>query len=264
MGLDCSNYWFYEFAGEENKKYQRLFLLHAETKEFKENVEEAKLLIEDAFKKYPKWYLAYSGGKDSTAVMGLLWEMGLNKEVELFNICDDRAFSFHISYIKMIAEKYEFKLDLRYLGNTTDLDFRLDESSSKQLPELAKKIDEIRDEKNKNAGAFMGLRAQESKKRKFLWSKTLGVAEMKKNGMWYCNPIMRWSCNDVFAFLLTRKIPIVDVYRRTHLWGGPCKIRYHDATPRNFASEGQAIWLRHHYPEEFFRLAKKHPEIMNY
>ncbi len=257
------DFWFDKFDGE-NEKWQRLFILHSKTREFWENVEEAKLLIEDAFKKFPKWHLAYSGGKDSTAVLGLLWEMGLNDKVELFNICDDRAFSFHIPYLKMMAERYAFKLDLRNLGDTLEKDFRLDEASSWQLKDLAKYIDEIRDKKNQSSGVFMGLRAEESKKRKFLWSQTLGVADKNKKGLWYCNPIMRWSANDVFAFLLTRKIPIIDVYRRTHLWGDPRKIRYHDATPRNFASEGRVAWLRYHYPQEFLRIARNHKELLDY
>lgn len=259
-----SQFWFERFP-REHDKFNKLFLSWSETEVFKRHVKESKAIIEDALSKFPKWHLAYSGGKDSTAVLGLLWEMGLNKEVELFNIYDDRAFSFHKAYVEMMAKKFNFNLDIRYLGEVLKEDFLLDEKSSGQLKNLKEKIDFLRAEKNKNSGVFMGLRIEESKKRRFLYSKNAGIATRRENGSWYCNPIMRWSGNDVFAFLLSRNIPIIDVYRKLDLWPDPRKIRYHDATPRNFASEGQAAWLRENYPLEFKRLVESgHEELLKY
>ena len=53
-------FYFYRF---DEEKWDNLFLAHSEIKKFKYKVEKAKDKILDAFKKHPKWHIAFSGGK---------------------------------------------------------------------------------------------------------------------------------------------------------------------------------------------------------
>ena len=146
-------------------------------------------------------------------------------------------------------------------------------SSSKQLPDVKEWIDNAIKEKNEDSGVFMGLRIEESKSRKINLLKNLGYASQYQTetnryykSSWYCNPVAEWSGTDVFAFLLSRNIPIIDIYKRYFMWEkeDPRAIRFHNITPRNFA-DTMIAWLKYHYPEEYYRMLNTgHNEIKEF
>jgi len=250
--------WFNRF---EEERWNSLFLLHSKTKGFKHKIEKAKEKILDAFAKYPKWYVAFSGGKDSLCVVGLCAELGV--DVELFSFYDDRAFSFTEEYIRYVAEYFDLDLDFRYFEDRVlNRKYNVNLPSSKQLPDVKEWIDKNIKEKNKNAGVFMGLRIEESKSRKMHLLKNLGYATQYKTEnerhykeSWYCNPVAELNSTDIFAYLLSRNIPIIDIYKRYKMWipEDPRAIRFHNITPRNFA-DTMIPWLKYHYPDEYKRM----------
>jgi len=176
--------------------------------------------------------------------------------------------------LKAVAKELNFKLDFRFFKEEVlSRKYNVNEASSKQLPDVKEWIDFTIKEKNKNSGVFMGLRIEESKNREIHLLRNLGYASQYKTassrfykGSWYCNPVAEWSGTDVFAFLLSRNIPIIDIYRRYKVWEreDPRAIRFHNITPRNFADK-MVVWLKYHYPKEYERMLKAgHYEIKGF
>ena len=95
----------------------------------------------------------------------------------------------------------------------------------------------------------MGLRADESRARRILIAKRGAAYNYAAGGGAYL-PIARWSTTDVWAHIVTRDLPILDIYHRM----GPNA--RNGIIGRSGESHGRIEYLREHYPDAW-RLAKK-------
>ncbi len=251
---------FYRFP---QKKWQKLFEAHSRTKIHQKRVKESKIIIEDALKKADKWQISFSGGKDSAALVALASE--ISKDFIVWSQKDDTDISFAKPYCEFfctcVGVNIEFARAVSAIKNNPLADSHTSAGEDAQyFFDLAKEAEDKVD------GVMMGLRIEESKARKFNYSKYTDAAYRLKSGKWRCNPLMRWKGEDVFAFLISRGLPILDVYQRIELWEppDPRKIRYDSIMPGNFAHDGRLAWLFHHYPDEYARLHRLHHEIGAY
>ena len=269
-----NNIYFNKFSGE-NRHWQKHFELYSKLSSHKKRIEDAKNYINNAFDEKKDWYVAWSGGKDSTVLAHMV--NVLRPDTLVWSLKDDRDISFILNYLKSVAEIFNFNLQIDYTEAIKQNSIkRSDVSEKSNFDEFIDRdgniyktyqdyIDKKRNQISIWRGCFLGLRIEESKTRLFNYAKK-GIFYKTKDNHIMCNPLSKLTGDDIFAYLITNNIPILDVYQRTMLAknGDPRLIRYHDIIPRRYASEGFVSWLKYHYNDEYERLRSYFPSIQEY
>jgi phosphoadenosine phosphosulfate reductase len=243
------------------------FFLNAELDAYKNKIQRSIEYIHKSFEITSDWYVAWSGGKDSTALAHLVTR--LYPETEVWSEKDDCDFPGELEYVNIIAGKYLFNLKLTYndslwqaiqeqkIDICEDLHSRGTSFSDQFFYSEVAKQEKLHD------GCFLGLRDEESKARRLNTYMRSGLYQ-KNNGKYTCNAIHHWSAVDVFSYLVSNEIPILDVYFKTKFIGHPTKIRKSWMLPSHQASRGYCAWLRYYYPDVFEKLKTLHPEVKSY
>lgn len=170
-------------------------------------------LIEQAFNDCESWYIAFSGGKDSTVMRNLILQVNPQiqvvayvqkwrlpetteylKRIQNLNVVCSRDLKDKEYFDQRWKSVYEAK---RKWPNCTWLD----------TDSIACDINYGRPEK----GTFIGLRAQESKRRE--WQiKKCGRLFQKKDGRWQCYPLADWKVEDIWAYIKMQKLDYNKAY----------------------------------------------------
>ena len=188
-----------------NEKWRQTFIEYAKSDIFKKHVEEAKKIVKDALKKHEKMYIAFSGGRDSTSMMHLIhkidnsvialhWDYGRYYiPREIFNEIKNIAKSIGVTLRIETSDKYEILK--RNAINVLGEDF-----IEKLIPKLRKQG---------FTGVFVGLRKEESIKRKIRISNKTSLTDLEE---FY--PLQSWTWLDVWAYIVINKIPYISHYDR--------------------------------------------------
>jgi 3'-phosphoadenosine 5'-phosphosulfate sulfotransferase (PAPS reductase)/FAD synthetase len=180
---------------------RKTLLLYSKTLEHKYKVQESLNIIKNALKKCDKWYVAFSGGKDATALFYLI-ENNFPNIVDLHFGNDELIFPETIDYIELIKNTFgyrffESKMNVKH-GDYFEA-FSGDSDAIKKVP-------------NNWDGCFMGLRAEENTIRKNLLKRKGKWAYYLKNGNWHCHPLLKWKVQDVWAYIYSNNIPYNKTY----------------------------------------------------
>ena len=248
--------------------YKEMYLFHAQTQTFEKKVNLAKAVIQEFWGMGMKSTVNVSGGKDSTAMMHLAWT--LDPTVLCVSEKDDMDFPEEIPFMLDLQERYHLNLDIitpsvslwsqiENFDVTEDLHSKGTEFSDTYFYDLLKEYQA----KNHIKGVMLGLRAQESKGRRYNFLKRGHIYWNETWQHWVCQPLATWTTTDVFAYLFSNEIPILDVYFKNK-FAEPEMIRKSWVLPSARASQGQAVWLKYYYPEIFYRLAKIQPSLRGF
>lgn len=112
-------------------------------------------------------------------------------------------------------------------------------------------------------GVALGLRAAESFGRR-LNARTKGaIYQYKRDGVWACQPVMDWTYDDVWAYIVAHDLAYCGVYdrqwdmpeanQRLSYWAGESNRQF-----------GRYKWLWRHYPELFNQLTARFPKARTY
>jgi len=190
-----------------DREWAEYFLEWSETHEFNKKLDEAKKIVKEALSKFKKPYIAFSGGKDSTALLHLVlsfdknitvvhWDYGpyfvpRHIEKEIINIakkCGAKNVIILTSHLyRKLGRKAKNVLGRHFLGI--------------EVPKLAKSGYDC---------AFLGLRAEESVKRKIRTKKYFEKDE--KTGITNVFPLRKWSWRDVWAYIVKNNINYLSLY----------------------------------------------------
>ena len=107
--------------------------------------------------------------------------------------------------------------------------------------------------KNEIALEFVGLREEESKKRRALIRSRGPVMVTKRWGCATAFPMRRWKAADVFAYIDEHSLPLHPAYSRTD-WEDRYAIRVSWVWDTDFEAKGSTAYLRKYYPDLFRRL----------
>jgi|Wag4MinimDraft_14_1082654.scaffolds.fasta_scaffold02726_2 3'-phosphoadenosine 5'-phosphosulfate sulfotransferase (PAPS reductase)/FAD synthetase len=174
----------------------------AQSEEFQQRLAEANKMILQALKRHKKMYVAYSGGKDSTALLHLVLHHDPN--ILVFH-WDYGPYLMPRAYEKEIIENMR-KIGAKniYIDTSDKYKSREDtgiwykEFFGRVVPELLKQGYD---------GCFVGIRKEESISRKLRIEAQKSLTKIKE--IW---PLQDWSWKDVWAYIFAFDVPYHSVY----------------------------------------------------
>lgn len=235
--------------------------------------EEAALaLVRSHLDSAPRGYVAWSGGKDSTACVHLVRRVNPDVPVVWFDsglefpetpaylreLADLWGLNFHViravpDALTLLAASgaWEHGLDWEKLrgGPGVGMHEALVSGPARQAHDRF------------GAGEVIGLRAGESVGRRILLASGRGRYE-RTDGSMVTAPIWRWSGVDVEAYLAAHGIPENPVYRKLRALGAPEHAqRVGLLVDGNAAEVGRFTWLRVGWPEVWRDLVAVLPRL---
>lgn len=213
-------------------------------------------------------YVAWSGGRDSTAVVALARKIRSDIPVVWF----DSGLEFPETrvYMQDYAERWGLNFHvvtaepdaLTVLRTTGTWDHSApyavleNDMHHTLITEPARKAHE-----RFGWGEVTGLRAGESVGRRILLASGQGQYQ-RKDGAMVCAPIWRWTNNDVRGFLAGEKIQENPMYARLEALGAPQHAqRVGLVVDGNAAEYGRYTWLRAGWPELWEELCDTLPRL---
>jgi len=195
------------------------FLLWSETQEYKERLKNTKSIIKSYINRY-KSYVAFSGGKDSTVMLHLVlqenpdtlvihWDYGkyyiprdiLREIISIARKCGAKNMRVLSSHQYNIMKREAMGVLGRcFIGVET--------------PKLVKEG---------YKACFLGLRAEESSKRK---SRLTSHSEYDKRGIYNVFPLKDWTWKDVWAYIVSNNLPYLSIYDKYNKLLGYDKARF--------------------------------------
>lgn len=235
------------------EQWQReTFELRARSPGHRQQLERSRAIIREFLALATNPYIAWSTGKDSTACIGLVREQ---RNVVAVNHDNGVELPDNYLILQQVNNVLVHKTKTLFLDL---MDVHGFESSKLRKKNFVKEFETSGD----YDGVVLGLRKQESAVRKRYVNRPI---YQRKDGVWVCLPILYWSIEDVFAYLLTEGLPIHPMYTRRS--SQPLEHRRVGGfmSSRNRGSEfGRFVWLREQYPELWQEISDKYPEIKKY
>ena len=250
---------------------ERKYKLNAKLSSFKNKVEKSKKIIEEMMTKCKKPYIAWSGGKDSTALVYLITqEVGYN-DILIFCEKDDCDFPDEKGYVQNLIQKYKLNCDIiepeismwnYIIQHKTDLDDDIHAKSNNITKKFFLECIKRFTDKHNPDGVFMGLRNQESKARFFNFIKKGAFYMTDYDNLYHCNPLSKWTVNDVFSYMIINDIPILPVYKKVSSIRQAEEIRKSWWIPSGLQIQrGYVLFLRKEYPELYQKLKRHFPKV---
>jgi 3'-phosphoadenosine 5'-phosphosulfate sulfotransferase (PAPS reductase)/FAD synthetase len=249
--------------------WKRICLLHAETAGHRRRVDRARTVIHEMYRDCPSAYVAWSAGKDSTALTHLVAQE--IPGVRAMSIKDDCDYPGEREYVEGLAEEWGVRLDV--ITPEISLQQWLKDSGAQFGEDLHSRGTAFSDavvygliEQYKQdagiPGLYLGLRKDESHAR--LMNRTIhGTIYTKADGETVCQPICDWSDVDVFAYLFAHDIEPLHVYKCVGFAESPAKVRKSWWVPSNGADH-HCVWLKRYYPSLFNQLRDIMPSVTRF
>lgn len=238
--------------------------LHARDRHYLARLEESRRIIREALKHMNRPYVAFSCGKDSSTLAHLVLEERPDVPLRFLSSGETRIVHNVDEVISWFRARgavvEEILIDRVWSEEWKDATW--DEERKAGRGDL--------DKLNVGGydGMFMGLRAQESarRRRSLFHSQTEGLPPFcyryktgVRGGMIRCCPLARWQVEDVGAYLLTHGIPILRQYELHGLETRTTARLTGDAVRQNILSD-----VKRDNPEGWRRLVKRFPEFSHF
>jgi len=240
----------YNFPINYPPTFRRAMKLHARSPSFLKRVTDTQSEISKiiVFHPYPQTYIAFSGGKDSMVLLHLA-ETTTNNKI----IC------YHWDYgSRLIPRKIKTEIlqNLKTIMPTARIIIRSrpSQATSRNDPATGYRaffatLAMLTKERGWTAG-LVGFRAEES------CTRTRRVEQAGSNGEWHSGqkcrlyyPIRNWSWQDVYAYLITRDLPIPKIYHAHASLVGYERARFVTFFDSEFAALGNSNLDGHMLPE---------------
>ena len=254
--------------------WQRTFALHQRTLEFRRHVDAARRVIDQEVSSSRNGMVAWSAGKDSTAMTHLIVVDRGHRDIAVVSEKDDLDYPGEEDYVTELAAAWGARLQV-VKPELSPLEFverrahamTFGRDIHGRTAELSKKcFYNVMAEANAGRDLVaLGLRAQESGRRARLRN-ALGLSYTLVDGSRRIIPIADWTGLDVFSYLQMVGIEPLPVYRcvaMTHRHA-PWEIRKSWWLPGVSANHGTVAWLRRYWPNLFDRLRRMFPVAQAY
>lgn len=225
---------------------------------FQQKVERARERVRAMLATCDNPYVALSGGKDSLVTLALVSAEAPGIDA-IF--CDDELeLDATVDYLRAVPEFFPVNLRIGKCYSMAPVDWIVPWSESPAWREAPREMEDFGDSIKLAAGAhgyggsFIGLRAQEAMIRRLNLHQR-GTMYQVKSGQWHCQPIARWSVDEVWAVIAGMGLP----YNRA----------YDEMTEAGIEREKQRVgalplapgWiLKQTWPEMYRRLIERYGE----
>ena len=227
---------------------RKIALLHAKTNWHKTLVKHSRRIIQDAISKNCSWYVAYSGGKDSTVVANLLPELPRLYVDEEWLLPETEEYLQRTKNLHRIKKRDEHAEFFTAWKNEPDA-------------WAGKNVTGRYAQSQGWGGVFLGLRKDESGDRKIHLRSQGNLFFSQSRQMWQCNPIADWSWRDVWAFIYANDLGYNRAYDRLDEIGiEPERQRIGPLAQRCVLGYGQIAILKRGWPELYNEFVEQFPE----
>lgn len=213
-------------------------------------------------------YVAWSGGRDSTAA--LLLAITVEPHIPVVWFHSGLEYPETEIYIAELAERLNLNLHiihaepdaLTLLKETGAWDHKTPLASSEtNIHEALVTNPSRKAHALFGQGEVSGLRADESRGRRLLLSKGRGTYARGDGSQVAC-PVWRWSAEEISGFLHRKAIPENPVYEKLAALGAPpLAQRVGLIVDGNGVTMGRLTWLRAGWPELFASLSRDLPRL---
>jgi phosphoadenosine phosphosulfate reductase len=222
-------------------------------------VERAAAVVSRALEAAPSWYIALSGGKDSTCVLNLVRALApsirANFSQRQWDLPETLEYLAGVPSLDRVS--YNAHAGREWLPNWESRD----EAQAAGVRWLSG--EEIKTRGSSEAVVFLGLRADENRYRREHLRKFGSLYYCEATNQWHCNPIAEWSALDVWAYICAGDIPYSAAYDVMERIGVP--LEQQRVGPFGFAlNAGSLAIIKRGWPEFYNQLAAQHPEARSY
>jgi len=247
------------------------YLIYSQSQRFIKLLEETREFMKGLLCKYSRPSISYSSGKDSLVLLLLCLEVKPDIPV----MWHDSGVELPESYTMIKKAQQLLNLNLHTVMSPVDVLEIYKEKKAyiyiyqKDLAWTEAMMNPICDwlKHQKINLNFIGLRKEESKKRRLMLGSRGKVFYAKTREMTQAYPLADWRGEDVFAYIFMKSADnlIHPAYYKTRFVETPDKIRVSwFCDPAGVTGKKGAVWLKYYYPELFRKLFKIFPEIKSY
>lgn len=244
------------------------YQLHARSTRFAWKVSSAQNAIGHAIDTIEPWYVAFSGGKDSTVLL----DMVLNVEPDVVIMWGDDGWDYPetLQFLSDTEARYGFKLiRVRNRGNIAGFARwagHEDWQGSNPGPwdyECNSFDDHSRLVLNLGfRGVFLGLRQEESVHRRMWLRKSGKIYFVRRERLWHACPLSNWTVDDIWAYIVAEKLPYNPVYDRLEALG--VEPKYQRVGPLTAWGLDRYAVFKRGWPDLFNCFAAEFPEARRY
>lgn len=252
-------HWLNEETESFRKRAFFRWKFHINNPSYRRRIKYAKKAIYKALETKAKFYISWSSGKDSTALVHIV--RSIDQTIPIIIQFDDSDWIEKRKYVKKVAKenKWEYSVVEPEFSIFEAMKSRIigEENFCSTSDTITKEgfLNLLEEERLKLGcdGVFLGLRAEESNARKIHLNIKKELYE-KSNGLKVCNPLAKWSATDVFTYLYENKVEINPCYFY-NFFKTPEKIRLSWAVPTpSGISHGDLEHLKRYQPRLIHKL----------
>lgn len=230
--------------------------LHGRSDEYRYRLDAARRSIKRALNTGRKFYVSFSGGKDSSALLRLI--LGDLPDIAVMHIKSGYALPDTDAYINLIRNTWKINLieidvpvDYRELCREFGLPHLRSKSIQKKVVTLLKKDTASKWAETQGfTGLFWGLRAEESTGRKAL-CKCCPNGIVDRHGVLRVAPLAAWTAKDVWAYIVSEGMEYNHLYDKENCGYTRETLRNTGWLSTDGETKGQLEWLRRNYPAQF-------------
>lgn len=244
--------------------YREEDYIHAISYQFKKKAEQAESFVSDWLDRCDNPYIAFSGGKDSVATLGIVQsvasKIGFTVPVMWHNS------GVEWPGVKIMVDSLMKTGLIREFHEVTTPDDVIELKRMQEMGEISasKKdkialFDPVEDfvKEHGFTGAAVGLRKEESKAR-LLDGIVHGEVFEKKSGFVRCLPINNFTWRDVFSYIAINNLPLHPIYSAPLLGlenRGRIRLSWWLSTDNH--RHGEVDWVKRNYPMVYARIVKE-------